>query len=230
MKRTPVFDDRLLNQSIADIAMPMRMQRLPVSSKGYPVPWFVANVNGEWDFRVIAPGKIQAALAHNRCWLCGDVLGSYKCFVIGPMCCINRTSAEPPSHLECAQYAARACPFLTQPNMRRNEKGLPEDAKNPAGIMIKRNPGVTALWVTKSYKLWKGAQHGGVLFRLGDPTNVFWFAEGRIATRTEVDESIRTGLPTLENEAKKEGYKSQMMLAKYVDIAMKYLPKEMNDS
>jgi hypothetical protein len=211
-----------VNQSIAHIRMPMRMSRLPISPKGYPVPWFVAWIDGVPDFRVIHPGRIGEAMAKNRCWLCGDVLGAFKCFVIGPMCGINRISAEPPSHLECAQYAAVACPFLSKPNMRRNVKDMPTEGVPPAGVMIERNPGVTALWITKKFKPVRVGD--GLLFNIGDPTNVLWYAEGRPATRAEVDESIRTGLPSLEDMAKKEGHKAQMALKRSIEANQRYLP------
>jgi hypothetical protein len=214
-----------LNQSIAHITMPLRMARLPISPKGFPVPWFVAWIDDEPDFRVIAPGKIEEAVKKNKCWLCGDVLGTYKCFVVGPMCTINRVSAEPPSHLECAQYAAVACPFLSKPKMRRNDKDMPLDSEPPAGIMIERNPGVTALWVTKKFNPFNPTKKGtGVLFKIGDPTNVFWYAEGRMATRDEVDESIRTGLPVLEDMAKKEGHQAIQALKRQIEVNKKYLP------
>jgi hypothetical protein len=219
-----------LNQSIANLRMPVRMQRLPLSPKGYPTPWFVAFINGVPDFRVIGPGKTEIAVMKNKCWLCGDVLGSYKCFVAGPMCTINRVSAEPPSHLECAQYAAVACPFLSKPKMRRNDKDLPEEGEAPAGVMIERNPGVTALWVTKSFKPFKapvierGGESTGLLFRMDDPTNVMWYAEGRPATRAEVDESIRSGLPVLEDMAKKQGHRAIVELKRQIEANKKYLP------
>jgi len=44
---------------------------------------------------------------HKRCWLCGQPLGKFMCFVVGPMCAINKTSAEPPSHRDCALYAVQ---------------------------------------------------------------------------------------------------------------------------
>src|ERR1041385_2432550 len=91
--------------------LPARLRKLPVE-RGYPVPWFVAFVDGHYDFRVIGPGKIARAVQENRCWICGDTLGSYLCFPIGPMCAINRVTSEPPSHRECAEWSARACPFL----------------------------------------------------------------------------------------------------------------------
>jgi hypothetical protein len=192
-----------LNASIRNIPIPPRMQHLPISPKGFPVPWFVAVVNGEWDFRVIGPGKVAAAHNHRKCWLCGGTLGRHLVFTIGPMCSVNRVSAEPPSHLACAEYAARACPFLSRPKMRRNEVDMPEDHQNPTGIMIKRNPGVTALWVTRNYKLMRAGD--GVLFTIGEPEDVYWYAEGRTATRAEVMASISSGLPLLEAEAIKDG-------------------------
>ena len=117
------------------------------------------------------------------------------------MCAVNRTSAEPPSHYDCAFYAAQACPFLTQPRMRRNEKDIPEDTREPAGIMLKRNPGVTLVWVTRHYKPFKA--EGGVLFRLGDPGRVEFYAEGRKATRSEIMASIDSGMPILRGMAKR---------------------------
>jgi hypothetical protein len=212
-----------LNNAIAHLGMPKRIARLPVSSRGFPVPWFVAHVNGDWDFRVIAPGKTVQAIRQKRCWICGDVLGSYLCFVVGPMCTVSRTSAEPPSHAECGQYAAIACPFLTNPRMRRNEKDMHPDKIDAPGQMILRNPGVTALWITKSYRLFNDG-NDGVLIEMGDPTNVTWYAEGRPATRAEVDESMRTGMPALDKAAQAEGADAVASLSKYVESAKRYLP------
>jgi hypothetical protein len=191
---------------------PRRFMKLPIDERGFPVPWFVAWQDGKPDFRVVRPGGI--AIAHNKglCWLCGEPRGVYSAFVIGPMCGINRVSSEPPSHRECAEYAVRACPFLTRPMAVRNSRGLPEEAQNPAGYMIERNPGVTLLWVTKSYKAFRvdadpydpGTQ-AGVLFRIGEPTEVQFWARGRQATRAEVDASVESGLPLLEAPAQRQG-------------------------
>jgi hypothetical protein len=207
-----------LNESIREIPIPDRMRHLPISSKGYPVPWFVAIVDGVPDFRVIGPGKIVYAHNHRKCWLCGDTLGVHKIFTIGPMCTVNRISAEPPSHRDCAEYAVRACPFLSKPNMRRNEVDMPEDGKNPAGIMIKRNPGVTALWITKRYSLMH--VDNGVLFHVGEPERVDWYAQGRPALRHEVQASIMSGLPILEKVAMREGPEAMKELQQcFIDSA-----------
>lgn len=212
-----------LNESISDIPVPLRMLRRPISAKGFPVPWFVALIDGVWDFRVIGPDKFEAVAKRRLCWLCGQTLGTYMVFTIGPMCTVNRVSAEPPSHLECARYAARACPFLTKPKMRRNKSDMPDGAVNPAGIMIERNPGVTALWVTKDFKPFRSGP--GVLYELGEPERVEWFAQGREATRDEVMASVMSGFPILQAEAEKEGADSLLELARCMKRAETLLPK-----
>ncbi len=181
---------------------PARMARLPLDARGFPVPWFVLWVDGKPDFRVIRDGGV--AIAHNKklCWLCGESMGQFGAFVIGPMCGINRTIAEPPAHRDCAEYAVTACPFLTKPMAVRNERGL-DDYKEPAGIMIKRNPGVFLLWVTREWRPFR--VDNGVLFRLGDPSHVAFYREGRAATRPEIDASIESGLPLLLEPAVAQG-------------------------
>lgn len=83
---------------------------------------------------------------------------------------VNLNTAEPPCHYECAVYSARACPFLTIPRMRRNEKSMPEGHR-VAGIAIKRNPGVVVLWTARGYRREKVPDGMGLLFKLnGAPT------------------------------------------------------------
>jgi hypothetical protein len=182
-----------LNASIRDIPVPERMMHRPVSRQGYPVPYFVAkNKEGEWDFRVIHPETAIRCMRQKICWMCGKPLGQFLCFVAGPMCVATRTSAEPPCHLECARYAAIACPFLSQPRMKRNEVDLPEGHTAPAGTAIMRNPGCAAVLVTRTWKPFRDG-NGGILIRMGDPQRVEWYAQRRAATRQEVQDSIVSG-------------------------------------
>lgn len=211
--------------------LPARMQRLPVDHRGFPVPWFVqwfvgkesgdAGI-GEPDFRVVDSRKLVRAVRERRCWVCGDKLGVHLAFVIGPMCAINRVISEPPSHRECAAFSARVCPFLSQPRMRRNEKGLPEDHQEAPGVGLKRNPGVACLWITRSYRPFNAGN--GVLFSLGEPETVEWYAEGRVATRAEVDASITSGLPLLQAPANDEGPQAVAALANAFRRAQPLLP------
>lgn len=190
-----------------------RIARLPVH-RGYPVPWFVAWLGpdgaplergeGEPDFRVVAPGAITDAYVNQLCWICGEPRRQYASFVVGPMCAINRTSSEPPSHPECAGWAACACPFLVRPHARRRDADLPEDAIEPAGIMLKRNPGVALVWSSIDWRPFP-TPTGGRLFHMGTPEEVAWFAHGRKAARAEVEASIESGLPALTEIAERQG-------------------------
>jgi hypothetical protein len=212
------------NAAVLAVPMPDRIKRLPVSPRGFPVPWFVAWIGGNPDFRVIASGKIQEAWNRNKCWVCGDPLGVNKAMILGPMCAINRTISEPPSHRECAVFSALACPFLANPRTKRNDRvPLPEDAQDAAGLGIKRNPGATAVWITRGVRPFKAGN--GVLFTFDDPEEVLWFANGREATRAEVDHSIETGLPILFAEAEKEGLPAILALQNAIAKAKPYLPR-----
>lgn len=204
--------------------LPPRIAQLPLDHRGFPVPWFVAWIDGAADFRVVGPGKLVDAVYHNKCWICGERLGVHKAFLIGPMCAINRTIAEPPSHFECAEFSAKACPFLTKPRMRRNEKDIPAEAIGPAGIGIKRNPGAVCVWVTRNFRIQREAN--GLLFRLGDPESVHWYAEGRKATAAEVTHSIETGLPILRDIAQQDGPDAVIALESYIARARPLFPQE----
>lgn len=213
--------------------MPLRMQWLPKDERGYPVPWFIAWTGedgtptmagmGKPDFRVADMRKLEKAIKQWRCWSCGEPMGKHKVFVIGPMCAINRVIAEPPHHRDCAQWSVQACPFLSKPRMRRlGNDDLPDGCVAPAGVGLARNPGAICLWETDRYQI---ERHGnGVLFRLGDPTHVEWWAEGRKATRDEVLHSIDTGLPILEKLAKAEGRAAVEQLYDQRDRALLLLP------
>lgn len=205
---------------------PKRIAKLPKDHRGFPVPWFAAKMpDGTYDFRVADQFKKGRAVRHNLCWVCGEPLGQYKAFTIGPMCVVNRNTAEPPAHLECAHFSVHNCPFLSRPRMRRNDKGLDEiGAVDPPGYMITRNPGVTCIWVCKKYSTYRVHVGGDFMIRLGDPIAVEWWKEGRAATVDEVKSSIDSGLPSLRQMAVAEGSKAIEQFEKQLVDAQKYLP------
>jgi hypothetical protein len=205
--------------------MPPRIRALPLDPRGYPVPWFVCWIDGKPDFRVIDSAKFRAALRFRRCWICGEPLGSHFAFVIGPMCAINRISSEPPSHVDCAIFAAKACPFLTLPKAKRRTANLPSEGRAPPGNHLERNPGVALIWKTRNFSPFR-APDGGILIRIGDPNETIWFAEGRAAMRDECLASIDGGYPFLEEEAASEGPDALRTLAEMRDRALALLPAE----
>lgn len=188
------------------IPMPQQIAALPRNRVGYPIPFFVdrsADVNGEPDFRIADSRKMRDAIRFDLCWICGKRRGRTASFVIGPMCAINRTSAEPPGHLECAIYSAQTCPFLNTPRMIRRDKHKPGDSIEPPGIMLKRNPGVTLVWTSRDFHPYH--QDGGWLWDIGNPQVTRWFCEGRTAHPTEIMASVDSGLPLLQEVAQEDG-------------------------
>ena len=197
--------------------LPRHMSGLAVDERGYPVPFFVAWVDGKPDHRIAEPQAMKCCVEQSRRWICGGPLGRFKAFIIGPMCSITRTISEPPSHLECAQFAAKACPFLSRPHAKRREAGLPENIQRPPGEGLLRNPTAVCVWVTLSFTPFR---HGdGLLFELGEPVSTHWYCEGRPATRAEVDASIETGLPSLVELAERDGTAALDHLAERVGAA-----------
>ena len=188
--------------------MPARIARLRRDKHGRPVPWFVADVDGVPDFRLLKPGAVGLAVTSKCCFICGTLFARQepRAFTIGPMCVVNLVSAEPPAHAECASYSAQACPFLTTPNMHRRDRQMPSGVAMPPGHMIMRNPGVVAVYVCRYNRAFTVKRMpDGLLFDLGaSPLFVEWWARGRRATRAEVMASIDSGMPELTDLAQNE--------------------------
>jgi hypothetical protein len=212
--------------------MPPRIAKLfrwRIMGEDYPVPYFVEwfkdgkpclRGDGTPDFRVMSRERWHKCWKGSQCWVCGERLGRHRAYVIGPMCAVNRTTSEPPCHVDCATWSATNCPFLTRPAMKRHDKDLPE--REPmAGFGIERNPGVGCVWVSDG-SLFNTPT--GPLITLGDPSKVLWFARGREATKEEVVASIATGFPALAAVADREGDGAPQELRARLNATMHLLP------
>jgi len=204
------------------------MKGLARDSAGRPIPFFVGYPDGETpDFRTMDGPKLRQAIIKDLCWVCGERLlrryGShYGTFVAGPMCLVNLTSAEPPSHHDCALWSARACPFLANPNKVRRETGMEGLLENTAGIAIARNPGVTALIECSKWEIWNPGN--GLLFRMKQVSAVRWLAHGEEASVKQVMESIETGLPALHQMSIEDGHGAEDELKRMVKRALGWVP------
>jgi hypothetical protein len=206
---------------------PPSIRALARDDRGFPVPFFVEYIDGKPDFRVMDPEKMVRCIRHGLCWICGKALGRMKAFAIGPMCSVNRISAEPPAHPMCATFAAKACPFLSHPLAKRPPvDDLAERFGQPApagGVMLEHNPGVTLIWHCLRYSL--NRQADGILFEIGPPSRCAWFREGREATRQEILDSFDLGLPILREMAEEEGPHAVHELEQRLHRAMQLVPK-----
>jgi hypothetical protein len=173
-------------------SLPPRMRKLPLHALGFPIPHFAASVGGAPDVRVVDELTLAACHERKLCWLCGERLGDYKAFIVSPMSAVNRISNEPPSHIDCAKFVARFCPFLMLPKTIRRSTSTPAGADAPRSVIGIGGRGVSLVWVTRKYKVVRVGDT--TLFDLGDPWQTFWYARGQCATRDQVEEAFAAGL------------------------------------
>jgi hypothetical protein len=169
--------------------LPERIKSLPVHTNGYPIPYFVQYYDGIPDFRVMDPKKLIRCAQNNLCWICGQPLGRHKAFSAGPLITVFGASAEPPSHKDCAVFAAQACPFMLLPKSKGRSGNMPENVTDMAGgRVLHRNPGVTVIWLTTGYKIVRDGS--GIIFDVGPAVEVIWYSEGRLASRNVAEEAL----------------------------------------
>lgn len=204
--------------------IPGRMRQLPRDSAGRPIPFFAAVIDGKHDFRVMDPDRLADAILFKLCFVCGQRLNvTSSTFVVGPMCVVNRVSGEPPNHADCAEWSVKGCPFLNNPGKVRRDAHLPENVVEGArGTMIHRNPGVTALVDARSWYIEQVPN--GIVHRIRAIRRVTWWAEGRIATRSEVLASVESGLPALQAMADEQGDTAIRALQLEVANAQRWMP------
>ncbi len=203
--------------------LPETLRDVPVDARGYPVPFFVAWVDGQPDHRVIDPKKLVRCVREQLCWICGQPLRWPAVIVNGPMGCVNRVSSEPPSHEACARFSVTACPFLSRPHAHRREAGMPDGHCEAPGVMLKHNPGISLLWWTSRVEAFSVAR-ARYLFSIGTPLRVEWWTQGRRATREEADQAIVAGLPHLVAMASDE--EERATLQHQADELRAWLPPE----
>lgn len=204
--------------------LPERVRKLPLESRGYPIPWFACTLDdGTRDIRVADNVKRVLAVKRRLCWICGEQLGQFLAFVIGPMCAVNRNTAEPPSHRECAEFAVQACPFMLHPKADYRGSNLPDGTTtSPTGLP--GNPGATCIWITRSFKPYRVPGSKEWLINIGDPVEVQWWSEGKRATRARIMEALDARLPILRRYAELDGAEGLRALDAQVQRALLLLP------
>jgi hypothetical protein len=75
------------------------------------------------DSQVHIDGHKQALCALKKlCMICGKKLLPKKWFIGGQHAAMNRLFTDPAMHEECARYALKVCPFLSNPDMKYRKK------------------------------------------------------------------------------------------------------------
>lgn len=212
------MSQRLAKERLKTIGRPLGMAGRPIDHRGFPVPWFVTvkDDKGRWDFSKITMDRFNEAVRQDRCWVSGNQLGSFRSFVLGPMCIINRVAADPPCQRAIAIWSAQVCPFLTRPRAKRQKQEVIEDQR---GIMVERNPGICAVYTVRM----KVPAKAG-LFHLPPPVDVQWFANGEPATRDQVVEAMAEGASLLRKMAIEEGPDALALLDRFIERAQPTIP------
>lgn len=203
-------------------AMPTRMRGRPIDHRGFPVPWFVTEKtdDGLWDFTVVQQARIKEAVRRRVCFVSGEKLGTHVAFVVGPMCTINRIATDAPVIPEIGKWSAEVCPFLTRPLAKRPERADQGQGATP-GIMVKSNPGLCAVWITRDYSFGRDR-----IFRFGDPTEVSWWANGALADAETIHERFAVSAANLEAVAMEDGWQAHAMFSAMKARALQYIPRK----
>ncbi|MFM0270140.1 hypothetical protein PQQ59_06115 [Paraburkholderia aspalathi] len=130
------------------------------------------------------------------CCVCGEPLGQYKAFITGPLSAISRRCSEAPAHQDCAKFTA-----ATQ----------------------SRGAGLVMVWVTRTYEVSDG--NSDVRVCIGDPEQVFWYLDGRCASRDEVRACFEAELPPLYTAAHVAGEEALLRLDMSVARTTRLFPR-----
>ena len=106
--------------------MPEAIRVLPRDERGLPIPYAQLRLDGRPDFRSLDAERAARCVNERLCGICGRSLDYWIAFIGGPSCRTNRLFKDPAMHPECAEYAARACPFIAGSKTKYSTRPLPE--------------------------------------------------------------------------------------------------------
>lgn len=156
--------------------IPKRMRHLP-AYKGLPIPYvqFVA-ADGP-DFKAIDHGRVFEVLTDRLCGVCGQSLAESFAVIGGEKSIASRTFTDPPMHKECAQYAARACPYLNGEKRSYSKADFKGEGPVVECELIDKEgvPKRMGILYAKSFTYFTIPDKGPMLYvRVADVLNVDW--------------------------------------------------------
>lgn len=170
------------------IVPPPRLARRPRDPRGFIIPYSVDDGTAQPDFRMTQPDRIRELFGRHGCWLCGEALDYWQCFIGGPLSIANRMFTDGPMHEACAVYALRVCPFLASPTGRYSSS--PEDAPNVNPHMASTRPERFGLGFTRGYQT--GIDPSGHLYLHADPfRKVLWYSAHGELLDAQINQTTR---------------------------------------
>lgn len=114
--------------------VPKSMRTLERDARGYPIPWIVLrDKTGAPQFTINESRLVSDCLTKRLCAICGKRISGGFWFVGGSRAFLHERGAflDPPTHMECAEYALRVCPFLAA---RRYDGRIDDHKLKPGGL------------------------------------------------------------------------------------------------
>lgn len=109
--------------------VPDFLNHLKLDHRGYPVPYFVAYVDGKPDFRLLDAQKQSTCIDKQLCAICGKKLHDKSFYFIGgPLTLHNRISTDTAMHRECGEFSLRSCPHLYFEKADRRPTDIPRNS------------------------------------------------------------------------------------------------------
>lgn len=137
-----------------NLEIPKELSHLKIDERGYPIPYFVSEINGKPEFRFIRSERIEMIIERKVCHICGKNLPTdYVYFISGPMGLQNRISTDAAMHHVCAEFSLFACPHIyLQKSERRHTDELAKSAVDHHRGIIPEKP--STLYLVRCDK-WK---------------------------------------------------------------------------
>jgi hypothetical protein len=168
------------HKALKDIPLPKRMLNCQRDKRGYPIPFLMIP-----DQQILIDGRKQERCAMQKlCMICGKKLDNKKWFIGGHHAAQNRLFTDPAMHEECARYAIRVCPFLSNPSMKYRKK-YDEDTdfflgafpgtttqRSETNVLLRTNGYKAVWWRDHAYILanaWEYIEHWHDGARVSDP-------------------------------------------------------------
>ena len=179
-----------------DISVPQSMQGLPLFH-GLPIPYatFIGH-DGLPDFKVVDEKLRRRCMTMELCALCGKPLTKRLIVLIGgPKCVQSRTFFDPALHQECAIYATKVCPYLSDANWEYAKQAPRHLEEGQSVIKIHENidnrrPARIALYYCRSYEMVKKRDIWFV--KAGRAFKIDWDACGSQAPTFEQSEKVQS--------------------------------------
>lgn len=165
--------------------IPKFLDHLPVNEKGYPIPYFVAIVDGKPDFRLLDSVKQLACINGKKCGVCGKTIPNTQFyFVSGYFGYLNSISTDPGMHRECAEFSLVACPHMHfKKAERREEYDEGVDVSAPAGF-VDTKPDKVYLIRATNYKAGRIPGSKNITIQYKAMNAEEWIYEGNILVRS----------------------------------------------